>query len=63
MKAVMTIVGSFLMVMGLIAMGGSAGDCDGHCMPGNTLSEMIVIAFIGMCMFGTGAFILVKNNG
>ena len=44
-------------------MAGSAGDCDGKCMDqANTLSEMIMAAFIGLCMFATGAAILIRNE-
>lgn len=53
----------FLIIMGIIAMAGSANDCDGACMEtANTIGEMLMIAFIGLCMFGTGAAILIKNG-
>ena len=56
MKAVF---GSFLLIAGLMAMAGSANDCDGACMEtANTISEMLMVAFIGLCMFSTGAAVL-----
>jgi len=43
-------------------MAGSAGDCDGACGPGNTIGEMLMIAFMGLCLFGTGAWIAISNE-
>ena len=43
----------------------SANDCGSTCGPGhvpNTIGEMLMVAFIGLCMFGTGAAILIKNE-
>ena len=37
----MNIVGGFLIFIGLMAVAGSAGDCDGKCMEyANTMEEM-----------------------
>ena len=59
----MQVLGAFLIIMGIIAMAGSANDCDGACMEtANTLSEMLMAAFIGLCMLVTGAIILFKGN-
>ena len=61
MKLAKQILGGFLLMAGLIAMAGSAGDCDGHCMENaNTISEMIMVSFIGLTMFVTGAIIMLK---
>ena len=61
MKLAKQILGGFLLMAGLIAMAGSAGDCDGHCMENaNTISEMIMISFIGLTLFVTGAIIMLK---
>ena len=39
----MNIVGGFLIFAGLMAVAGSAGDCDGKCMEyANTMEEMMV---------------------
>ena len=59
----MNFVGAFLVFAGLIAMGGSAGDCDGACMEqANTLGEMLIIAIIGLTMTAIGGIILVNEN-
>lgn len=59
----MNFVGAFLVFVGLIAMGGSAGDCDGACMEqANTLGEMLIIAIIGLTMTAIGGIILVNEN-
>ena len=63
MKTIINTLAVLLLFAGIVAMAGSAGDCDGKCMDqANTLSEMIMAAFIGLCMFVTGAVILVKNE-
>jgi hypothetical protein len=63
MKTLFNTFAVFLIFAGLLAMAGSANDCDGKCVEySNTLSEMIMAAFIGLCMFVTGAGILVKNE-
>ena len=39
----------FLLIMGIIAIAGSANDCDGHCMEtANTIGEMLMVCFIGL---------------
>jgi len=63
MKQVKTYLGFFFIVAGIIMMAGSAGDCDGACMENaNTIGEMLMIAFIGLCLFGTGAFIAISSE-
>jgi len=58
-----SILGSFLIIAGILAMAGSANDCDGACMEtANTLGEMLMVVFIGLCLFATGAGILIKEN-
>ena len=59
----MKVLGAFLIIMGIIAMAGSANDCDGACMEtANTLPEMLMAAFIGLCMLVTGTVILFKGD-
>ena len=59
----MQVLGAFLIIMGIIAMAGSANDCDGACMEhANTLPEMLMAAFIGLCMLVTGKVILFKGD-
>jgi len=63
MKQVKTYLGFFFIVAGIIMMAGSAGDCDSACMENaNTIGEMLMIAFIGLCLFGTGAFIAISSE-
>ena len=62
MNTIKTYIGAFMIIAGIIMMAGSAGDCDGHCGPGNTISEMLMIAFIGLCLFGTGAWIAISSE-
>ena len=58
-----TALGAFLFFAGLVAMAGSANDCDGACMEqANTLSEMMMIVFIGLSLTVTGAIIMVKDR-
>tara|TARA_S200000501_G_scaffold94715_1_gene88119 strand:- start:65 stop:259 length:195 start_codon:yes stop_codon:yes gene_type:complete len=56
-----TIIGSTLVIVGLMAMAGSAGDCDGKCMEqANTLGEMMTYAMIGLSVSLVGAFTLLS---
>ena len=55
-------LGFFFIIAGLIAMAGSANDCDGACMEqANTIGEMLMVAFIGLTLFVTGAIITVST--
>ena len=57
-----TIMGAFFTMAGLVAMAGSAGDCDGKCMEyANTMGEMLMTATIGLMLFGTGVVILITD--
>ena len=62
MKKAMEYLGAGLIVLGLIAMAGAGGDCDGRCGPGNTISEMLTIVSIGLALFGTGFFLLLQKD-
>jgi hypothetical protein len=63
MKTIINTISGLLIVGGLIAMAGSANDCDGACMEtANTLGEMITVASIGLVMMAMGALILIKNS-
>ena len=56
-------VGVFLILDGLMAIAGSAGDCDGDCMEyANSLEQMMIICLIGLSMMATGGYILYKEN-
>ena len=44
-----TAIGSVLILVGLMVMAGSAGDCDGACMDqANTIGEMLMVAGAGL---------------
>lgn len=63
MNTIKTWIGAFMIMAGIIMMAGSAGDCDGACIENaNTIGEMLMIAFIGLCLFGTGAWIAVSSE-
>jgi hypothetical protein len=63
MNTIKTYIGAFMIVAGIIMMAGSAGDCDGACIENsNTIGEMLMIAFIGLCLFGTGAWIAISSE-
>ena len=62
MKTFFNLIATTLVFFGLAMMAGSAGDCDGACMPGNTLSEMLMIAGVGLAFFLTGGAILISNS-
>ena len=55
-------LGTFLILAGLMAIGGSAGDCDGKCMEyANTMEEMAMVVFVGFALVITGGYILLKE--
>ena len=63
MKTIINTLAIFLVFMGLIAIAGSANDCDGKCVEtANTLGEMLKIASIGLFMMATGGAILFSNS-
>ena len=56
-------VGGLLIVIGLMAMAGSANDCDGGCIEtANTMSEMLTIVIMGLASMGLGAYVLTLVN-
>lgn len=63
MKTFFNTMAAVLLMVGIVMMAGSAGDCDGKCAPGNTISEMLMLAGIGLSFFITGAAILIRNQG
>ena len=49
-------IGFILIVVGIIAMAGSANDCDGACMDqANTIGEMLMVAGEGLFAVLVGA--------
>ena len=48
---------------GLMAVAGSAGDCDGKCMEyANTMEEMAMAIVIGLTLMATGGIIIYNEN-
>lgn len=63
MKTIINTIAGLLVMGGIVAMAGSANDCDGACMEtANTLGEMLTVASIGLAMMAIGALILFKNS-
>ncbi len=58
MKTIINTIASLLIVVGIIAMAGSANDCDGACMEtANTLGEMALVAGVGLVLLAFGAMV------
>jgi len=63
MKTIINTIAGLLICLGIMAMAGSANDCDGHCMEAaNTFGEMLVVAGIGLAMTLFGGMILLVNG-
>ena len=62
-KYTMKYIGIVLLFLGIIAMAGSANDCDGKCMEqANTLGEMLLIALFGLTSSVIGGIILFNES-
>jgi len=64
MKTFLRVFGVSAVAIGLMAIGGSAGDCDGHCMElANTLPEMLLAIGVGLILvIGGGACIVSADH-
>jgi hypothetical protein len=63
MKTMINTFGALLIVIGIMMMAGSAGDCDGKCMESaNTLTEMLMYSLMGLTIMLVGGFITIKSN-
>ena len=62
MKQIFNFISIVLIFVGIVIMAGSAGDCDGRCGPGNSISEMLMLAGIGLSFFIAGALVLISNS-
>ena len=63
MKTGFYILGGTMIALGLMAVAGSANDCDGACMEtANTLGEMMIIVFWGMISITVGGLICAKTS-
>jgi len=64
MKNIFNGLATLLVILGIIMMAGSAGDCDGKCVENaNTISQMLMYAGIGLAFFITGSAVLISNRG
>jgi len=64
MKTFLNTLGGTLLVLGIMAMAGSAGDCDGACMEqANTVGEMLMIAALGLAACVTGGILIAQGGG
>ena len=62
MKTIINGIAGTLLMVGLIMMAGSAGDCDGKCVENaNSIGEMITLSLIGLTCFVFGATVLIRN--
>ena len=63
MKTAISIIGYLLVALGIVAMAGSAGDCDGKCVENaNTMLEMLTFAGLGLAMFLFGFMLILQKN-
>ena len=63
MKTMINTFGAVLIVIGIMMMAGSGGDCDGKCMESaNTLTEMLMYSLMGLAVMLVGGFIAIKSN-
>jgi len=58
-----TVIGSVLVLGGMMAMAGSAGDCDGACMQqANTLGEMLTVIVGGLVASVIGGLMIYSEQ-
>ena len=63
MKTIINTIAGLMIFGGLMAMAGSANDCDGACMEtANTIGEMLTVAGIGLAMMLFGGMIILTNS-
>ena len=63
MKTFINSIAGVLVIVGIMAMAGSANDCDGACMEtANSLGEMLLVAGVGLAMTLFGGMILLANG-
>ena len=56
-------IGFILIVVGIMAMAGSANDCDGACMDqANTIGEMLAVAGAGFVAVVVGALAVFNSE-
>jgi len=59
----LNITGMVMMIVGVLMMAGSAGDCDGKCMEyANTMGEMAINLILGLTIAAIGGIIVYNEN-
>jgi hypothetical protein len=59
----LNITGMVMIIVGLLMMAGSAGDCDGKCMEyANTMGEMAINLILGLTIAAIGGIIVYNEN-
>ena len=57
------VFGAILLIVGLMMMAGSAGDCDGKCMEqANDMATMLVLAGTGIVFMLSGVFFMLVGE-
>ena len=63
MNKLLNTFGTTLVILGIMAMAGSANDCDGACMEtANSLGVMLLVAGGGLVSVLLGAVMLAQGN-
>lgn len=66
MKNLLNVFGALLLVLGFLAIGGSANDCDGKCMEyANDIPTMLLVVGGGLlsCLLGGWMIFLANERG
>jgi len=59
----LNITGMVMIIVGLLMMAGSAGDCDGKCMEyANTAGEMAISLILGLTIAAIGGIIVYNKK-
>jgi len=62
-REMLNITGIVMMIVGVLMMAGSAGDCDGKCMEyANTMGEMAINLILGLTIAAIGGIIVYNEN-
>lgn len=62
MKTFLRGFGATLIMLGIIAAAGAAGDCDGACGPGNSIGVMLLIGVGAIVSMGLGALLIAQGE-
>lgn len=57
------IIGGIFIIVGIMVVAGSGGDCDGKCMElANSTSEMLEISLYGILAVAFGGYLVYSSN-